>query len=82
VVHEASEAPDLDHYELRGNLGGEFSSEDAEVLATHGPNDPLQFVTDFGLTQPGARIALSVYVVTTTGNERGSAAMIVERPAV
>jgi hypothetical protein len=29
----------------------------------------------------GAEIALKVYVVLTTGNEAGSAAMLVERPA-
>jgi hypothetical protein len=38
-------------------------------------------VTTFGLNQPGAEIALKVFVVLDTGNEAGSAPMIVERPA-
>ncbi len=52
------------------------------VIATRGPNDPREFVTTFGLTQPGAEIALKVYVILSTGNEAGSAALLVERPAL
>ena len=37
-------------------------------------------VTTFGLTQPGAKIALKVFVILNTDNEPGSAPMIVERP--
>jgi len=50
------------------------------VIATHAPGDPKEFVTTFGLNQPGAEIALKVFVVLATGNEAGSAPMIVERP--
>ena len=46
-----------------------------------GPNDPREFVMPFGLNQPGAEVAQKVYVILTTGNEAGSAAMFVERPA-
>lgn len=51
------------------------------VLAAHGPNDPREFVTSYGLNQPGAQAAYKVFVILTTDNESGSAAMIVERPA-
>jgi len=44
------------------------------------PADLLEFLTDFGLTQPGAQVALKLYVVLTTGNEAGSPAMVVLRP--
>jgi hypothetical protein len=51
------------------------------VIATNAPGAPGEFITPFGLNQPGAKIVLKVYVVLTTGNEAGSAAMFVERPA-
>lgn len=38
-------------------------------------------MTTFGLTQPGAQVALKVYVILNTDNEAGSAPMIVQRPA-
>lgn len=81
VVHTASVDPALKAYQLRGNVGDHYDDEDAVVIATHEPGGLLEFVTNFGLTQPGARIALKVFVILKTGNERGSAAMLVERPA-
>ena len=50
------------------------------VIATHGPNDPREFVTTFGLTQPVVKIALKVFVMLKSDHEAGSAPMIVERP--
>lgn len=81
VVHTASADPDLKAYQLRGNVGDRYDDGDAVVIATHEPGEPLEFVTNFGLTQPGARIALKVFVILTTGNECGSAALVVQRPA-
>lgn len=81
VVYDASTEALLLRYELRGNVGDHYSEEDAIVIASREPNEPREFVTTFGLTQPGAEIALKVYVVLSTGNEAGSAAMLVERPA-
>jgi len=62
-------------------VGEEYQEEDAVVIATHGPNEPREFVSTFGLTQPGAQIALKVFVILTTGNEAGSAPLLVTRPA-
>ena len=62
-------------------MGESYSAEDAVVIATHGPGEPREFTVPFGLNQPGAEIALKVYVVLTTGNEAGSAALLVQRPA-
>ena len=81
VVYDASPDPMLERYELRGNAGDDYSDEDAVVIATHEPGDAREFVTPFGLNQPGAKIALKVYVILTTGNEAGSAALFVQRPA-
>ena len=82
VVYTGSNDFQLERYELRGNVGNHYSEEDAIVIETNLPVDVKEFVTTFGLTQPGAEIALKVFVVLTTGNESGSAAMLVERPAL
>ena len=80
VVHDASTDAMLHSYQLRGNAGDEYDDEDAVVIATHSPGDPREFITPFGLNQPGAKVALKVFVILTTDNEAGSAAMFVERP--
>ncbi len=81
VVYEASADAMLHSYQLRGTVGDEYSDEDAIVIASHEPGESREFVTPFGLNQPGAKVALKVYVILTTGNEAGSGAMFVERPA-
>ncbi len=81
VVYDASTDAMLESYELRGSAGDDYNDEDAVVIATNAPGAPREFVTPFGLNQPGAKVALKVYVILTTGNEAGSAAMFVERPA-
>ena len=81
VVYDASPEATLERYELRGNAGDEYSDEDAVVIETRNPGDAREFITPFGLNQPGAKIALKVYVILTTGNESGSATLLVQRPA-
>jgi hypothetical protein len=81
VIYDGSNDLMLERYELRGTVGDHYDDQDAVVIATHEPGDPKEFVTTFGLNQPGAEIALKVFVVLTTGNEAGSAPMLVERPA-
>ena len=81
VVYDASPDAMLESYQLRGNVGDDYNDEDAVVIATNAPGAPREFITPFGLNQPGAKVALKVYVTLTTGNEAGSAAMFVERPA-
>lgn len=80
TVYEASTAADLKEYQLRGVIGEEWNEDDAVTIATNGPEDAREFAVEFGLTQPGTKVALKVYVITTTGRERGSAVMVVERP--
>jgi len=81
VVYDASEDGDLARYELRGNAGPVYHSQDAVVLATNLPGAAREFTTGFGLTQPGAKVSLAVYVVLNTGNEKGGPPMLVQRPA-
>ena len=80
IVHDASTDAMISHYELRGNAGDAYNDDDAVVIASHEPGEPMEFVTAFALTQPGAKAAFKLFVVLTTGNEAGSAEMIVERP--
>ena len=80
VVYDASTDAMLDHYELRGNPGPQYDDEDAVVIATNAPEAVREFLTGFGLNQPGAEASYKVYVILTTGNEAGSAAMTVSRP--
>ena len=80
VVYDASTDAMIESYQLRGNVGDDYSDEDAVVIATNAPGVPREFITPFGLNQPGAKVALKVYVILTTGNEAGSAALFVERP--
>lgn len=81
VTYGKSEDPTLYRYQLRGNVGAEFNHRDAVVIATHEPGAPREFVVAFNLTQPGTKVALKLYVILTTGNEAGSATMVVKRPA-
>ena len=81
VVHEASTDPMLHSYQLRATVGDHYNEEDAVVIDTHGPNVPREFITTFGLNQPGAAVAFKVFVILTTDNEAGSATLLVERPA-
>lgn len=79
VVYDASDDAALARYELRGNPGDTYNDNDAVTILSHTPADPREFLTNFGLTQPGTQVALKVFVVLTTGNEAGSAVMVVER---
>jgi hypothetical protein len=80
IVYDASTDAMLHSYQLRGTVGDHYNEEDAVVIDTHGPNDPREFITTFGLNQPGAAVAFKVYVILTTDNEAGSAPLLVERP--
>lgn len=80
TTYEASTAPDLKEYQLRGVIGEEWNEEDAVTIATHAPGAAREFTVNFGLTQPGTSIVLKVYVVTEMGRERGTAPMRVTRP--
>ena len=72
----------LDHYELRAVPGPEYTAEDEQVIATLAKGAaPREFRTDFSLASPGMAASFKVYVVLTTGNEAGSEAVTVERPA-
>jgi hypothetical protein len=63
---------------IRGAGGGGRREKHGGVKGQSG--HPQEFLTGFGLTQPGTEASFKVYVILTTGNEAGSAPMTVERP--
>ncbi len=81
VLWSESSDANLLHYEIRFCAGPNYSSENESVIGTIQPADPREFLTDAGLTSPGSTASFKVYVVTTTGNEKGSNTVVVTRPA-
>jgi len=77
----ASTDADLSHYEIRANhTGTAYSAEDERLLARIEKDAPRELRTTDGLTQPGKTAHFRIYVVLTTGNERGSETAEVKRP--
>ena len=68
-------------YEIRFCAGPNYSSDNESVLGSVLPGDLLEFLTDAGLTAPGNVASFKVYVITTTGNEKGSNTVTITRPA-
>ena len=72
--------PDLKEYEIRGVPGPEYNAEDEQVLGKIPKGALREYRTDFSLGQPGTSASFKVFVVLTTGNEKGSTAVTVTRP--
>ena len=77
----ASTETDLASYEVRGVAGPDYDTEDEVNLATIPPGAPRTYSTNFALGTPGNAASYKVYVILTTGNERGSNPVSVPRPA-
>lgn len=69
-------------YEIRFCAGPDYSTDNESVVGSVLPADPLEFLTDAGLALPNNVASFKVYVVTTTGNEKGSNTVVITRPAV
>jgi hypothetical protein len=76
----ASTEPMLDRIEVRQSPGPEYSDDAYTVLATFPPGGPLTFSTPAGFENPGQTSSVKVYVILTTGNERGSNTVTLTRP--
>ena len=76
----ASAEPGLAAYDIRGVAGPGYDTEDEVNLATVLPGAPRTYSTNFALGTPGNAASYKVYVILTTGNERGSNAVSVTRP--
>ena len=67
--------------ELRATAGPEYDPEDETILATIAPSAPRVWTGSFGLLVPGSAASFKLYPITAEGNERGSNAVAVTRPA-
>ena len=74
----ASTDPDFLHYQVRRSGASPYSTSTELVVATI-PAGTLTHSTLEGLPTNGATMGYKVYVVLTTGNEKGSNAVSVTR---
>lgn len=79
LVWSSSSDPDLDFYSIRYHPGPRYKAAEEQTVdsVVGGITD---FQTDFGLPASGSVAWFKVYVVTNTGNEKGSNAVKVVRP--
>lgn len=77
----ASTDPELDRYEVRQSPGPAYDADASSVIATVTPAGPFTLSTATGFETPGQTSSVKVYVVLTTGNERGSNTVTLTRPA-
>lgn len=80
ITWGASTEAELDHYEVWGAAGNDYNGDDESLLATIEPDAARELFTTFALNTPGVVAGFKVYVVLSSGNERGSAAVYVTRP--
>lgn len=79
LTWEASSNPALDSYSIRTAPGPVYKAAE-EVVVASVPTAQNTFATDTGLAAPGSVALFRVYVVLSTGNERGSATVKISRP--
>jgi len=80
ITHTASTDPRLSGYQLRGSIGGtRYDTNNETVIATNPPG-VLVFETNVGLVASGSTLYAKVYVLTDTGNEKGSKSIKIVRP--
>ncbi len=80
VLSTRSTDPDLLNDQLRGSIGGTKYNTDSETVIATNPPGVLTFDTDTGLVASGSVLYVKVYVMTATGNEKGSKAVKIVRP--
>jgi hypothetical protein len=75
----ASTRTDLQEYSVRYHPGPRYKAAEEQVVQSIAPGT-LEFDTNFGLAASGSVAYFKVYVVTDTGNEKGSNAVRIARP--
>jgi len=79
LVWSTSVDPNLSEYSIRYHPGPRYKAAEEQTVDSV-PAGTTTFSTDFGLPAPGSVAWFKVYVVLTTGNEKGSNAVKVVRP--
>lgn len=80
ITWEASEDAELATYQVRMSPTLEYDADAESIIATVAPGDPRELLTLAGLGSAGDSASYKVYVILTTGNERGSTPVAVTRP--
>ncbi len=80
ITWDASTAPDLTQYEVRWSPGATYDSALEVVIANIAPTATREFFTTQGLLATGDVSVFKVYVLTSTGNEKGSNTVKITRP--
>jgi hypothetical protein len=81
ITWTQSTAADLFQYEIRFCAGPTYDTDTESVIGNVTPAAPREFFTDAGLAAAGNVASFKVYVVTATGNEKGSNTLSLTRPA-
>lgn len=80
ITFTASVDPNLFQYEIRSCVGPSYSTDNETVIGNVGPTALREFLSLDNLSAPGSVVTYKVYVITTTGNEKGSNTVLVTRP--
>jgi len=80
ITFTGSDNPNLSQYEIRFCAGPDYSTDNETVIGNLTPAELREFLTDSGLTTAGSTASFKVYVITTTGNEKGSNTVTITRP--
>jgi len=67
-------------YSLRAVIGDRYSRDEEQSITSLLAPNTNTFHSDYGLTATGSVVHVKVYVLTTTGNEKGSEPITVVRP--
>ena len=72
--------PTLARYEVRMSPGPAYEAESSSVIGTIPAGGLPQFSSDAGFLVPGQTASVKIFVVLSTGNERGSNTVSLTRP--
>ncbi len=80
ITWSESTDPNLERDEIRFCPGPDYSTDDESVIGSVLSGEPREFFTAAGLAASGNVASFKVYVITTTGNEKGSNPVTITRP--
>lgn len=79
ITYGASSSADILRYELRFCSGPNYDTNVESVVSSNAPDALREFLTNAGLAAPGNVASFKVYVISATGNEKGSNAVTIAR---
>jgi len=80
ITWSAPLGANISQIEIRYCAGPVYDTNVENVIGNITPTAPREFFSDIGLAAPGDVTSFKVYVITDTGNEKGSNTLVVTRP--